>query len=227
MTQPFFITSSGTDIGKTLVTTTLCWQLRQRGLKVTALKPVITGFNFTDMQSDTALILQSCGLTPTPELVRTISPWRYDAPISPNLAAARENTVVPFDEVVTFCREHAALKTDVLLVEGSGGVMAPLDDSHTMLDLMHQLAWPVIVVVGSYLGALSHTLTTIEVLRARHMAISALVISESAGSEVSLADTVEGLIRLVPSDIPVVRLPRVRAQTEIWKHQPNISWICV
>ena len=226
MTAPFFITSSGTDIGKTLITTALCWQLRERGKKVTALKPVITGFDSNDVENDTGLILKSCGLTPTPELIETISPWRFRAPLAPNLAAAKEGKRVDVQAVAAFCRDHEKLSTDVLLVEGSGGVMAPLDDTQTILDLMQMLGWPAIVVVGSYLGALSHTLTAIEVLRSRKIPIRALVISESDHSDVSLNETVDGLAHLVPNDIPVVKLPRSREKVDVWKHLPNISWIC-
>lgn len=225
MAAPFFITSSGTNIGKTLITTALCWQLRERGRSVTALKPVITGFA-DDTQTDTGLILQSCGLAPTPALIDTISPWRFAAPLAPNLAAAKEGRPIDMKALAEFCRDHAALPTDFLLVEGAGGVMAPLTERHTMLDWMAALGWPAMVVVGSYLGAMSHALTALEVLRARRVPICALIISESDGSDVSLDDTAAGLSPLVPADIPLVKLPRARHTHETWKHLPNISWIC-
>ncbi len=226
MSVPFFITSPGTDVGKTLVTTTLCWQLRERRHHVTALKPVITGFNASDANSDTSLILKSCGLSPTPELIKAISPWQFVAPLAPSTAAQKEKTFIVFEEVIAFCEEHAAVESDILLVEGAGGLMSPLDDRHTMLDWLERLRWPAIVVSGSYLGAISHTLTTLEVLKARSIPVAALVISETANSEVSLADTALGMESFVSNTIPIVKLPRVRAESEKWKHIPNISWIC-
>jgi len=226
MTSPFFITASGTDIGKTFIITALCWQLRQRRHSVTALKPVISGFDPRDSASDTALILQSCGLKPTPQTMKAISPWQFSAPLAPNLAAQKEHGFVVFDEVVAFCQEHTAIKSDIVLVEGVGGVMAPLDNKHTVLDWMTELRWPTVLVGGSYLGAISHSLTALEMLRARRVPVSALVISESAKSQVSLEETAIGLASFVPSSIPLVKLPRVRAPEEPWKHAPNISWIC-
>lgn len=226
MSRPFFITATGTGIGKTLVTTALCWQLTQQGKAVTALKPVVSGFNPDDEESDTALILKSRGLHPTPAMINTISPWRFAAPLAPNLAAAKEGRSLAFEDVENFCREHAALKSDIVLVEGAGGVMAPLNDTHTMLDLMRELAWPVIVVTGSYLGAISHTLTAMEALMARKLPVRALVMSESEGSAVPLDDTVAALSPFVPADIPLVKLPRLRVKNEAWKHVANISWIC-
>lgn len=222
----YFITSTGTDIGKTLVTTALCWQLTQQGKSVTALKPVISGFKQNDPSSDTALILQSCGLPAEPQMMNTISPWQFSAPLAPALAAAREKKKLIFGDVVTFCREHESLNADVLLVEGAGGVMSPLTHSHTMLDLMQSLGWPAILVTGSYLGSISHTLTAVEALRVRGIALHALIISESEHVSVSIEDTASLLEGFLPAEIPVVKLPRLGVKPQMWKHVPLISWIC-
>jgi dethiobiotin synthetase len=224
--QPFFITGTGTDIGKTLVTTTLCWQLRQMGKQVTALKPVITGYTPDDPFSDSALILKSSGLLSSPQLIETISPWRYKAAIAPNIAAAREGKpAVDVDAIVKYCREHAMLQSDVLLVEGAGGLMAPINDHHTTLDVMRTLAWPVILVTGSYLGSLSHTLSAVEVLRSRGLTIRALIVNQSEKSPVSLDETAATLQRFMPSDILIVKLPRLSGKEELWKATPLISWV--
>src|SRR5271170_2710815 len=100
--KSFFITSTGTDIGKTLTTCSLCWQMRNHGKTVTALKPVISGYNPLDLNNDSAKILKSCGLTPTPVLMETISPWRYAQPIAPNMAAALRGNPVDFNALVKF-----------------------------------------------------------------------------------------------------------------------------
>jgi dethiobiotin synthetase len=226
MTSPFFITGTGTDIGKTLVTTTLCWQLRQNRHHVTALKPVISGFAAEDRESDSALILKSCGLKPTPQTMKAISPWQFAAPFSPHMAARKEKKFIVFEEVVAFCEEHAACESDIVLVEGAGGVMSPLDDTHTVLDWMARLRWPAILVGGSYLGAISHTLTALAALHQRRIPLAALIVSESKGSEVSLEETAQGLSSLVPPTIAIVKLPHARGQKELWKAMPNIGWIC-
>ncbi|MDX2112621.1 MAG: dethiobiotin synthase [Alphaproteobacteria bacterium] len=223
--RPFFITSSGTGVGKTHVTTTLCWQLAQAGKKVTALKPVISGFRQDDPATDSALILQSLGLTHAPQLLETISPWQFAAPLAPNMAAEREGKPAPqVDELVAFCREHAALANDVLLVEGVGGVMVPLNHQHTVLDWMAVLGWPVILVVGSYLGTISHTLTAIEVLRQRGVPLHALVVSESPMSDVPMEDTVRTFEQFISRDIPIVKLPR-SSKAKPWEHMPPIRWL--
>src|SRR5690348_8678812 len=101
-----FITGVGTGVGKTLVTTILCHQLREMGRSVCALKPVVSGFADDDPASDPALILRSLGITPTAEGIASISPWRFAAPISPHLASRREGRSVSLEDVVRFCRER-------------------------------------------------------------------------------------------------------------------------
>jgi dethiobiotin synthetase len=223
--QSFFITSSGTEIGKTLVTTSLCYQLMQMGKRVTALKPVISGFDERDPESDSALILRSCGLSHDPQVMRTISPWQYAAPLAPSMAAAREGKILDMQALVDFCKEHTTLKTDLLLVEGVGGVMAPLTPHQSVLDWMVQLQWPVILVTGSYLGSISHTLTAIEVLRTKGLTLQALVVCESEKTGVTLSETIEELSHFVSSQVPIVKIPRIRVHAEKWKHAPMISWI--
>jgi len=99
---------------------------------------------------------------------------------------------VPFDEIAAFCRrEIAAAEADRvdLLIEGVGGVMVPLDETRTVLDLIETLEIPVLVIVGSYLGTISHTLTACTVLAQRDIEIDRVVISETPDSSVDLAET--------------------------------------
>jgi dethiobiotin synthetase len=115
-----FITGVGTGVGKTLVTTILCHQLRELGRRVSALKPVVSGFVDDDPESDPALILRSLRIAPTREAVASISPWRFIAPISPHLAARHEGRSVTLAEVGQFCCEHAAKNGSIRLIEGAG-----------------------------------------------------------------------------------------------------------
>lgn len=221
----FFITASGTEVGKTLVTTALCWQLRQRGIKVTALKPIVTGFKDDDENSDPAQILRSCGLHPTPAVMKTIAPWQYEAPLAPHMAARDVSQIPERDDVVAFCQSHTGMGSNIVLVEGFGGVMAPLNHSHTLRDVMEVLGWPVILVGGNYLGAISHTLAAYEALRIKDIDVHALVLSESSGSNVSFNDTVETVEKFVARDIPIVKIPRLHEGNSKWKQAPSIHWL--
>jgi dethiobiotin synthetase len=203
-----FITSTGTDIGKTFVATGLVRHWRGKDQPVDALKPVATGFDaVTSAASDPGLILAALGHPISLDGIDRISPWRYAAPLSPDMASWKEGKAVDFDALVEFCRRAIANHQGTLLIEGIGGVMVPLDDRRTVLDWMAALGIPVLLVAGSYLGSLSHTLTALDALRRRAIAVSAIVLNETPGSTASMADTRATLQRFA-GPIPIVTLAR-------------------
>jgi dethiobiotin synthetase len=192
-----FVTSSGTDIGKTFVTVKLVTELKAAGRRAQALKPVASGFDGSSTDgSDTVALLHAQGLDITSANLDAVSPWRFAAPLSPDMAAARERRSIPFDALVAWCRA-ASEHSDVTLVEGIGGVMVPLDERHTVLDWIAALGAPALLVVGSYLGTLSHTLTSVSALRQRGVALAGIVISESAQQPVPAEETAATLTRFV------------------------------
>jgi dethiobiotin synthetase len=204
-----FVTATGTDIGKTFVTCGLIRALQARGRKVAALKPIASGFAPAGAElSDSGLLLSALVRPVTPETIAEVSPWRFAAPLSPDLAAAREGRVIDFAAVAGFCRDAIATRDGALLIEGVGGVMSPLDARHTVLDWMAALDIPLVLVAGSYLGTISHTLTALDVLRRRGLDVASLVVSESAISTVPLDETRDAVARFAPG-LDVVALPRL------------------
>ena len=93
------------------------------------------------------------------------------------------------------------------LIEGIGGVMVPLDAEHTVLDWIAALEAPTLLVVGSYLGSLSHSLTAAAALRERGVPLAGIVVSESEAEPVPTAETAATLARFVEG-VPVRLLPR-------------------
>jgi dethiobiotin synthetase len=201
-----FVTASGTDVGKTFVMCRLIAEFRAEGRRVRALKPVATGFDPANPEvSDTGRLIQAQHLPLTAEVVDATTRWRFAAPLSPDAAARREHRGIPFEELVAFCAAPA--DADTTLIEGVGGVMVPIDAEHTVLDWIEALAAKVLLVAGSYLGTLSHTLTAIEALRSRGIAPAAVIVSESPQQPMPLVETVETMQRFVPR-VPVVCLSR-------------------
>jgi dethiobiotin synthetase len=197
-----FITATGTEIGKTHLTRLLIHEARAAGRTVAALKPVITGFDpAAPAASDTGLLLQALGRPVNAETIAAISPWRFREPLSPDMAAAREQRSVPFDDLVAFCR---STKAQVVFIEGIGGAMTPLDQAHTVRDWITALEIPAILVAGSYLGTISHTLTTLEALNAKRIPVREIVISESEQSPVPPTETVAALARFTATPIRIV-----------------------
>ena len=205
-----FVTATGTDVGKTHVMARLIRELRAEKKTVKAIKPVISGFTWHNLQhTDIGIILNALDQDPTPEAVKAMSPWRFDEPVSPDMAARHEKRVIDFDELIEFSRAAMIGPEDVTLIEGVGGVLVPIDDSRTIADWIVALEIPCLVVAGSYLGTLNHTLMTIEAMRGRGLDIKAIVVSESTRNPVPLEETIETIRRFAP-DEDVRTLPRCK-----------------
>ncbi len=147
--------------------------------------------------SDTGQLLAAQGIDATAEAIAACSPFRFKEPLSPDMAAAREGREIDFDALVAFCRDAVEKSTpgETVFIEGVGGVMVPLTDRHTVLDWIAALDLPVLLVVGSYLGTISHTLTAVQTLRTKHIAVRAVVISESEDNPVPPEETAETIQR--------------------------------
>jgi dethiobiotin synthetase len=217
-----FITGTGTDIGKTFVAAALIRYMRAAGKAVHAVKPVVTGFDQDSWEdSDPAVLLAALARPATLAEAEAISPWRLRAPLSPDMAARREERAIAFGEVIEFCRNTIRSQRGTVLIEGIGGIMVPLDEHRTVLDWITVMRLPVVLVTGTYVGTISHTLTCLEVMARRNLDIVVLVVSESPGSAASLEQTIDTLRRFANA-IEVVGLPRLAPDT--FQH-PAVSQI--
>ncbi len=199
-----FVTGSGTDIGKTYVTALLVCQLVGAGRKVVALKPLVSGVcDWRDpafAASDTAILIQAQGLPLSEATIQACSPWRFTAPLSPDMAAAREGRSLKLGEIVDWTRDAVAQtpKDAIVVIEGVGGAMSPISEDATGLDWLQALGCPALLVTGSYLGAVSHTLTTHAAITARGVDVLGVIVNETPGATVGLSDTVSALQRFLP-----------------------------
>ena len=208
-----FITGVGTNVGKTFVAAGLIAAWRDAGRAVAALKPVASGYTDAAIAaSDPGRLLAALDRPVTAAAAAAIAPWRFAAPLSPDMAARREGRLVDFTALLAFCRTAIADHAGDLVIEGIGGIMVPLDERHTVLDWMAGLAVPVVLVAGSLLGTLSHSLSALAVLRQQGLAVAALVVSESAESTVPFDETVATIARFAGT-VPVLGLPRLAATT--------------
>jgi dethiobiotin synthetase len=203
---PIFVTSSGTEIGKTYVSAMLT-----RELKARAIKPLVSGLDEeTFPGSDPAQLLAAMGEPVTYENASLVSRWRFRAALSPDMAAKREGRAIDFDELVAEC-VSAAKRHDPLVIEGVGGLMVPLDERHTVLDWMKALKAETglapLLVVGAYLGTISHTLTSLAVMRAENIAPRVIVVSEREPGPVPVGETAAAIAHFA-GGIPVRIAPR-------------------
>ena len=178
------------------MTSALIRLARSQNRTVAAFKPVISGFDKREItNSDTGEILAALGEAPTKAAATRVSPWRFTPPLAPNMAARAEGRTLDCAALFAFSRKALQENADVVLIEGVGGIMVPLDDETTVLDWIVAAGAPVVLVVGDYLGTISHTLTAVEVLRATGVEIAAIVVSEGEGASVPFAETLAEIAR--------------------------------
>jgi dethiobiotin synthetase len=168
-----FITSTGTEIGKTYVTRGLARALQARGIRVAAIKPIETGCDPDPL--DAVALANACGI---PELARDADLYRAGPALAPYAVSLKTGLRSPdmdslVARVVALSQSHGA---DITLVEGAGGLLAPLDKQLTMAELASALALPALVVAHDALGVISHTLTLFESAALRHLPVAALVL---------------------------------------------------
>jgi dethiobiotin synthetase len=196
------ITGTDTGVGKTLVATALVWLLRRKGLRIAAMKPIETG------GGDDAVRLWHVAGANDPQ--DDVCPIRFDEPVAPMVAAAREGRSV---DVALLDAAFGRLATDrdAIVVEGAGGLLVPITPSLAFDGLFRRWDLDIIVVAGNRLGVINHTLLTLRAARDAGLTVRAVVLSTLKRDDPDLAEqtNLDTLRRLV--EVPIVQLPYVRS----------------
>ncbi len=193
-------------MGKTLISSGLVRLARKRGINCVGIKPVETGCPIKDgmLEPIDGRILWEAG--DRSFSLDECAPYRFAMPASPFRAAAMEDSNLRVSDIV----EHVlAVSEDATMtvVEGAGGLMAPVEDHKMMIDIIEQLRFPTILVARMALGTINHTVLSVEALQKRKIPIKGIVLSvsqEFSGPEEEY--TPGDLARIVP-DIPIVKFP--------------------
>ncbi len=161
----YFVTGTGTGVGKTLVTSGLLAAARLSGLSTAGLKPVAAGCELTEdgLRNDDALALQA--QTTLPISYEQINPVALEPAIAPHIAAAEAGRRLSADRLAGFCRGVMMQRPDLTLIEGAGGWRVPLNDRETFAELAKIMQLPVILVVGMDLGCINLALLTAEAIQ--------------------------------------------------------------
>jgi dethiobiotin synthetase len=212
-----FVTAIGTDCGKTHVSCALLRELTARGPAPLPLKPLMSGFAPGDLAaSDAGRLLAACGKATTAEAIAAICWKHFEEPSAPNVAARRAGVDLDYREMLEFVRGRIAATDGAYLVEGAGGVMSPLTDDCTNLDLMADLGLPVLLLACNYLGAVSHTLTALDVLQRRGLRTAGLVVSQP-WPHAGPADVFAGeLARWTSTPINVAPFAKTPGEDSVW-----------
>jgi dethiobiotin synthetase len=181
MVKGFFITGTGTEVGKTIFTAGLtCW-LKNNGLNVIPMKPIQTGAQKTLngwIAPDLDYVLKIADIVPPERELGKMQPFCYETACSPHLAGNLAGEKYPNIQIIKKNLIDLQQKHDIVLVEGAGGIFVPIDQKLTMLDLMQELDLPVILVANSSLGTLNHTLLSVFALKSRGIKMAGFVLND-------------------------------------------------
>ncbi len=182
-----FITATDTEVGKTVIAGAVAHYFLKRVRRVAVCKPIASGSvrRREGLVSEDAEFLASCADARFP--LDIICPVRFKEPLAPAIAAERAKEPVDWEAVGRSLRLMSA-ESEVMVVEGVGGVMAPLDERHTVLDLARWLGLPAVIVARPGLGTINHTLLTIEALRREGVKIAGVVINRYPADGASIAE---------------------------------------
>ena len=189
----FFVTGTDTEVGKTLVCGALILKLREHGKKVIGFKPVVAG-TYQDasghiLNEDLETLRIASQLEPGQF---NLSPYVLDMPVAPHLAAASKGITLDLN-IIMQALGNIQKEADCLVIEGAGGCLVPLNHHEDLGDLMQQIGFPVILVVGMKLGCINHALLTQEAIKARGLNIAAWVANSLANEMPLLQENISTL----------------------------------
>lgn len=180
-----FVTGTGTSVGKSVLSAALLAAMRDAGERVRAHKPIVTGLDSEDISRtpgreadwppDHELLGEVAGMAP-----EEVAPLRYGPAVAPHLAARMAGEEINPSMVIARARdakEAARANGETLVVEGVGGLLAPLGESFSVRDLALALGLPVLVAAAPGLGTINHTLLTLESARRAGLEVRAVVLT--------------------------------------------------
>jgi dethiobiotin synthetase len=214
-----FVTGTDTGVGKTLIAGAIARILTDKGLKVGVFKPIATGCKRSPVRrsasevgwdgliSDDTEFLSWCANSDLS--LSTITPVGYHTPAAPIVSAACDGSAIDFDRIAAAYKDICQ-NSDIVIVEGIGGVRVPLTEEFDLLDLAVEFALPAVIVARPNLGTINHTLMTIDCVRAAKLKIAGVVVNgynatESTTAEDTAAETIAkcsdtDILSVVPFD---------------------------
>ena len=203
MHKGIFITGTDTGVGKTFVAVGLINALKEKGFNVGPMKPVETGCRTKKgklIPEDTMSLIRASGIK---EAIDVINPYRFKHPLAPSVAAELERKSIKKEKIFS-AYNYLSKKYDITIVEGAGGIMAPLYKKYLFLDFISALNLPIIIVSRPGLGTINHTLLTISAAKGRGVNVIGVVINYAAKAKTGIAEKTNPEIIKRLGGVPVI-----------------------
>jgi dethiobiotin synthetase len=179
-----FITGTDTDAGKTVAAAAVLVSMRAAGIDAVPMKPVQTGATMHGgswRSPDLEFCLRMAELPPDPEELQEMAPFIFEPACSPHLAAAKAGREISFERILEAFYGLLG-RHERVIVEGAGGLLAPITGDKTMIDLMAMLGLPVILAARPGLGAINHTLLSIRELERSGLDLLGIIFCETSNT---------------------------------------------
>ncbi len=181
MIHGIFVTGTDTGIGKTLIAAGIIRWLRAHWIDTVPMKPVQTGAERRGevlIAPDLEYCLAAAGIQPNADERRLMAPYIYEPACSPHLAGRMAGKYAGI-ETIQKSAEILLRRRQAVVIEGAGGIMVPLNEKETTLDLMQRLGFPVILVSRIGLGAINHALLSINTLNAAGLRLLGIIFNQT------------------------------------------------
>ena len=185
----YFVTGTDTGVGKTLICCALLHAFTVQGKSVAGMKPVAAGCDEDGLNEDVKKLRAA---TNTLASLGQINPYSFIHPIAPHIAARNAGVRINFDRILESYNELAS-QAEVVIIEGAGGFLVPLNETQDSADLAVALGLPVILVVGMRLGCINHALLTTRALKEYGLNLAGWVANVLDADMPELKDNIEAL----------------------------------
>jgi dethiobiotin synthetase len=176
MNTGIFITGTDTGVGKTYVTAALLVELRSRGIRAAAFKPIACGKGGRQDAEVYATIMKH------EKPLDVINPICLRHPLAPTVAARLEHRRIDLRRIRE-CYRQLICTYSIVLVEGAGGLLVPIRDNYFVADLARSLKLPLLVVARLGLGTINHSLLTVRQARANRLTVRGMILNDTVGGE--------------------------------------------
>lgn len=182
MQQAYFVTGTDTNVGKTYIASALIRYFVHAGNKTVGMKPIASGCEVNQhgiwqgqlVNEDALALYEASNVKATLDLV---NPYRFSPAIAPHIAAHQVGVEINIDVINSAYQQLAAI-AGVVVVEGVGGFLVPINAQQTMADLAVKLNLPIVLVVGMRLGCINHALLTVEAIKAHGLKLAGWVANQ-------------------------------------------------
>lgn len=177
MRSGLFVTGTDTEVGKTRVSVGLIKLLQQQGFSVAAMKPVASGCEWHDEQWQNADAQALSQQSDIQLIYSQVNPYAFEPAIAPHLAAKQAGKTISLKRLQSHFAETQS-QAEMVVVEGAGGWLVPLNDENTIADLAIALQLPVVLVVAIKLGCINHALLTVQAIELSGLSLKGWVAND-------------------------------------------------